>query len=210
MRLDLARPTLRPLCAALTLVATLACTPSEAAQGEATESSSASETTVSESASTESETTEAATESETTEGEGETETETGEECTGIPCDSTLTLNFAHSLPLEEGPHRFTVNTPTHEVLCSVSPTPEGAESCFGFMFSDLTWNTELVTLVLTRPFFDTDIDPEATPFESVMLTVERGQEELFAAEIPIEGGDPIQPDPCGPVCWEAQGSVTVE
>jgi hypothetical protein len=136
--------------------------------------------------------------------------ETGEPCTGETCSSTLTLRFAHSLPLLEGPHRFRIETPAYELVCSVEPSPEGDKSCFGFAFADLSWTPELVTVLLTSPFFDTVTNPEATPFEAVHVRVERGEELLYEAQVPIEAGATIQPDPCGPSCWHAVADATIE
>lgn len=137
-------------------------------------------------------------------------TETGEMCTGELCNSSLTLSFAHTLPLLEGPHRLVIETPLHELICGVEASLEGAKSCFGFAFTDLSWTSELITVLMTNPFYDTVENPEALPFETVAVRVERGQEVLWEAEVPIEGGEAIVPDPCGPTCWHAVGDATIE
>ncbi|KIG17639.1 hypothetical protein DB30_02914 [Enhygromyxa salina] len=138
------------------------------------------------------------------------ETDTGEPCTGDTCSSTLTLRFAHALPLLEGPHRFRIQTPAHDILCSVEASLEGDKSCFGFAFADLSWTPELVTVLLTNPFFDTVTNPEATPFEAVSVQVERGDELIFEAQLPVDAGEAMQPDPCGPACWQALAQATID
>lgn len=143
-------------------------------------------------------------------GETETETETGEMCTGETCASTLTLSFDHSLDLLAGPYRFLIDTPTHAISCGVEASLVGSESCFGFPFANLSWTEAEVIVVLTNPFYATDANPEGLPFETVMLQVKRGQELLFEAVVPIEVGEPIEPDPCNVPCWAAVGGVTVE
>ena len=65
-------------------------------------------------------------------------------------------------------------------------------------------------MVLTNPFFAADDNPEGLPFESVSVEVERGDELLYVADLPVEPGEPIQPDPCGSSCWQASVSATIE
>lgn len=141
---------------------------------------------------------------------GDTSTETGEACTGETCTSILTLTFTHSLPLLDGPHRFYIVTPLYDLTCSVEASESGDKTCFGYAFADLSWTPELVTVVLTNAFFAADDNPEGVPFESVNVEVERGDELLYAAELPVEPGEPLQPDPCGPSCWDASVSATIE
>ncbi len=149
--------------------------------------------------------------SETSEtGETGTGTETGEMCTDESCSSLLTMTFAHSLALLEGPHALTIQTPLHELLCSIDPEPSGRKSCFGFMFTDLVWDEQTITVLLTAPYYDTDLNPEATPFESVSVLLELGDMTLYDEMLPVEPGDPIQPDPCGEVCWHATVDASFE
>ncbi|PRQ06436.1 hypothetical protein [Enhygromyxa salina] len=140
----------------------------------------------------------------------DTDTETGEPCTGETCSSTLTLRFAHALPLLDGPHRFRIETPAYELVCSVEAKLEGDKSCFGFAFADLSWTSELVTVSLTNPFFDTENNPEATPFDAITVSVERGEEVLFEAQVTVVPGDAMKPDPCGPSCWHAVADAMIE
>ena len=140
----------------------------------------------------------------------ETETETGEMCTGEACASTLTLTFAHSLDLLAGPYRFLFDTPTHSVSCGVEASLSGAESCFGFPFSNVSWDEATVTVVLTSPFYPTDDNPQGLPFEAITLVVKQGQTQLFELPVAIDVGEPMQPDPCGIACWQAVGAATVE
>lgn len=147
---------------------------------------------------------------ETSETATETETETGEPCTGEVCSSTLTLTFTHSLPLLDGPHRFLITTPLFDLVCGVEASLEGQKSCFGWAFSDLSWTAQTVTVLLTNPFFDTVENPDALPFESVSVQVERGQDVVWEGVVEIDGGEPIQPDPCSFVCWSAVGDATIE
>lgn len=137
-------------------------------------------------------------------------TETGQMCTGEPCSSRLTMTFSHNLSLLDGPHPLNIQTPLHDVICSVDPAPKGDKSCFGFMFTDLTWDEQTITVLMTTPFFDTDLNPEATPFESVSVQVELGDRTLFDEMLPVDPGEPVQPDPCGQVCWHATVDATIE
>ena len=136
--------------------------------------------------------------------------ETGPMCTGETCSSLLTMTFSHNLALLDGPHPVNIQTPLHDVLCSIDPAPEGRKSCFGFMFTDLSWDEQTFTVLMTTPFFDTDLNPEATPFESVAVQVELGDETLYDEVLTVVPGDPIQPDPCGQVCWHATIDATIE
>jgi hypothetical protein len=137
-------------------------------------------------------------------------TETGEPCTGEICNSTLTLEFTHSLPLLDGPHRFLITTPLFDLLCGVEASLEGEKTCYGWAFTDLSWNAQTVTVLLTNPFYDTNLNPEALPFESVSVRVEHGQDVVWEGVVPIDAGEPFQPDPCNFVCWSAVGGATIE
>ena len=138
------------------------------------------------------------------EGDGDADdTETGPACTGETCTSLLTLNFAHTLPLLEGPHRLSIQTPLYELICSVESSLEGSKTCFGYAFTDLSWTDELVTVEITNAFFPTDEYPTDEPFDTVSFQVERGDELLFEGEVSVEPGEAIAPDPCGPICWHA-------
>ena len=170
-----------------------------------TSSSTDSWTTTSTGTSSEIETgTETSSDSETS-----SDTETAEPCTGEVCDSSLTLTFGHSLPLLDGPYRFLITLPIHDLICSVEPSLSGHKSCFGWAFTDLSWTESQVTVVLLNPFYDTELNPSAEPFASAMVRVERGVDLVWASEVPIVAGDPLQPDPCGPVCWQATGAATL-
>lgn len=195
----------------ITCVSLLGCPAAEPGDDELGSSETeASETETDASSDTDSETS-SETETETgTEAETGTETETGEPCTGIECNSTLTLTFEHALNLDEGPHRFYITLPNHDLICSVEAAPEGEKSCFGFAFTDLSWTESVVTVFLTNPFFDAELNPNAEPFESVSYEVELGREVLFAGEMALDGGEAEQPDPCGPMCWQAVGGVVLE
>jgi hypothetical protein len=157
-----------------------------------------------------------ASESESSSGSLDTSTsttdtgETGEPCTGEVCSSTLTLSFTHSLPLLDGPHRFLINTPLFDLVCGVEASLEGQKTCFGWAFTDLSWTAQTVTVLLTNPFYDSNLNPEALPFESVSVEVEHGPAVVWAGVVPIDGGEPEQPDPCSFVCWTAVGSATIE
>lgn len=140
----------------------------------------------------------------------ETETETGEPCTGELCNSTLTLEFTHSLPLLDGPHRFLITTPLFDLVCGVEASLEGQKTCFGWAFTDLSWTAQTVTVLLTNPFYDTNLNPDALPFEQVSVQVEHGPDVVWTSVVPIDGGEPNQPDPCGLVCWSAVGSAIIE
>jgi hypothetical protein len=142
---------------------------------------------------------------------GETETgETGESCTGEVCSSTLTLTFTHALPLLDAPHRFLITTPLFDLVCGVETSLEGQKSCFGWAFTDMSWTAQTVTVLLTNPFHDTNLNPDALPFDSVSVQVERGQEVVWMGDVQIDGGEPSQPDPCSFECWSAVGGATIE
>lgn len=144
-------------------------------------------------------------------GESETgESETGPMCTGEVCTSTLTLSFAHTLVLEDGPHRLSLTTPLYDLICGIEPSPSGDKTCFGYAFADLSWTPELITVELTNAFFETVDYPSGEPFVSVGAELERGDELLWTADVPVEAGELIQPDPCGPPCWHALADATIE
>lgn len=143
-------------------------------------------------------------------GEGTAATDTGPMCTGESCSSRLTMTFGHNLALLDGPHPLRIQTPLHELICSIDPTPTGRKSCFGFMFADLSWDEQTITVLLTTPFYDTDLNPEATPFDSVSVQVELGDQPIYDGTLPVDPGDPIQPDPCGQVCWHATVDANIE
>ena len=103
-----------------------------------------------------------------------------------------------------------ITTPLFDLVCGVEASLEGQKSCFGWAFSDLSWTAQTVTVLLTNPFFDPIENPEAVPFESVSVQVEYGQDVVWEGVVEIDGGEPIQPDPCSFVCWSAVGSATVE
>jgi hypothetical protein len=174
--------------------------PSTSTDGAASTDASASESESSDSGSSESPDT--STSSETG--------ETGQPCTGEVCNSTLTLEFTHSLPLLDGPHRFLITTPLFDLVCGVEASLEGQKTCFGWAFTDLSWTAQTVTVLLTNPFYDTNLNPDALPFESVSVQVEHGQDVVWSGVLPIDGGEPNQPDPCSFVCWSAVGSATIE
>jgi hypothetical protein len=138
------------------------------------------------------------------------ETETGEPCTGEVCNSTLTLTFTHALPLLDGPYRFLITTPLFDLVCGVEVSLEGQKTCYGWAFTDLSWTAQTVTVLLTNPFYDTNLNPEALPVESVSVQVEHGQDVVWEGVVAIDGGEPSQPDPCNFVCWSAVGSATIE
>jgi hypothetical protein len=144
-----------------------------------------------------------------TDDTGDTD-ETGEPCTGEVCSSTLTLEFTHSLPLLDGPHRFLITTPLFDLVCGVEASLEGQKSCFGWAFTDMTWTAQTVTVLLTNPFYDTNLNPDALPFESVGVEVEHGQDVVWSGVVEIDAGESSQPDPCSFVCWSAVGSETIE
>ncbi|MEM7157456.1 MAG: hypothetical protein AAF799_31715 [Myxococcota bacterium] len=152
----------------------------------------------------------------TSESGGATTTEadtgtTGDEmCTDETCTSLLTMTFSHDLALLDGPHPLDIQTPLHDLICSIDPAPEGQKSCFGFMFTDLSWDEQTITVEMTGPFFDTDLNPEATPFESVAVQLRLEDQTLYDEVLPVVSGDPIQPDPCGQVCWHATVDATIE
>ena len=103
-----------------------------------------------------------------------------------------------------------LETGTEELLCSVDPEPSGRKSCFGFMFTDLVWDEQTITVLMTAPYYDTDLNPDATPFESVSVLLELDGMTLYDEMLPVEAGEPIQPDPCGEVCWHATVDATLE
>ncbi len=131
----------------------------------------------------------------------------GVDCTEIGCSSTLTLTFEHDLPLDE-PVLFRVTTPDHVIRCSIGAEPSGVDTCFGFAFSDLSWDEGTVTLVLTDPFLATDENPDSSPYESVEAELTLDGAVLAATTVTIDGGEPDTPNgpDCPPTCWQATGS----
>jgi hypothetical protein len=148
--------------------------------------------------------------SEATSGsETETDGDTGASCTDEDCDSTLTLTLQHQLPLLEGPHQITMTTPLFDVDCSIPTELTGSDSCFGFRFADLDWDESTITITLIEPYYDTDLNPEALPFETVGVLVTKSPTVLYDETVTIDPGQSTRPDPCGPVCWPATGSATL-
>lgn len=135
-------------------------------------------------------------------------------CTLIGCTSTLEVTLDHSLDLSAGPYQVNLTTPLNEIRCSVGPDAEGSESCFGFRFTDLSWTADRVTITLTQPFYDTELNPDATPFERVQVSVKQGDVELDALDLLVDAGNAQQPNgpECGPTCWQAtaEGTVTTD
>ncbi len=132
-------------------------------------------------------------------------------CTTIGCTSELTLTIEHNLDLSEGPHQFEMTTPLQEIRCSVPTTASGQDSCFGFRFADLSWDPTHVTITLLGPFYDTELNPEATPFESVELRVLRQGVLLRSVSVPVSPGEGRQPNGpgCAPTCYDAHGELTL-
>lgn len=129
------------------------------------------------------------------------------QCTEIDCNSTLTLTFQHDLALDEAV-LFTVTTPDHEIRCSIAAEPSGNDSCFGFAFSDLSWDQDTVTLTLTEPFLSTEDNPDSLPYESVEAELSLDGNVLASTTVTVDAGEPDLPNGsgCPPTCWQATGS----
>lgn len=133
------------------------------------------------------------------------------ECTEVGCDSRLEIEIAHALDLTAGPYRLEVNTPLQSLRCSFGPETSGVSTCFGYRFSDLTWDDERVTLTLLNPFTDLETNPDGEPFSSVDVAVFQGSDSLGDFTVDIAAGAPDQPngDGCPPTCWTARGQAAL-
>ena len=135
----------------------------------------------------------------------------GPGCTEIGCNSQLTITLAHSLPRDGDPHQILFEIPDHDIRCSIPAGAPGTESCFGLAFADVSWDDDTIELVLVEPFEATPENPEGTPFDNVRVTVTRGSEPIDEFDVPVEPGEPHQPngEDCPPTCWDATGSGTI-
>ena len=142
---------------------------------------------------------------------GSAESGDEEACSQADCTSTLVISLEHSYPLTEGGYRVEMDTPLHQIRCSVPTDPAGTDSCFGFRFADIEWNSGAITLTLTEPFFDTDLNPEALPFEAVTVRVLKDGMTIADTELAVDGGERIEPNgpECGPLCWQAVGAAAL-
>jgi len=132
-------------------------------------------------------------------------------CTNIGCTSSLAIELEHSLDLTQGPWGIYVYYPGHELRCSVGSELEGTGTCFGFRFTDLSWNEERIDLFLTDPFTISDDNPDGVPFSAVQVEIRSGPDILVTQDFPVEAGDPQYPNgpECGGECWSAtvQGTL---
>ncbi|MFK7986786.1 MAG: hypothetical protein AB8I08_12245 [Sandaracinaceae bacterium] len=133
------------------------------------------------------------------------------ECTLVGCESRLEVQLEHSLNLSEGSYRLEITTPLQSLRCSFGPEATGANTCFGYRFTDLTWNEERVTVSLIDPFYDMATNPDGEPFESVDVVLFRGMDRVAELTVDIAPGPPDQPngDGCPPTCWTARGQATL-
>lgn len=138
-------------------------------------------------------------------------TETGPECTDISCSSSFVVRIGHSLDLPSGPHQILVNTTDFELICSLSTEASGTDNCFGNAYVNIAWDASNATITLMDPpFFDAVDNPEGLPVESAEIVVNLDGNTLYQQTHPVDAGQPQQPDPCGPVCWDASVSVSID
>ena len=139
--------------------------------------------------------------------------ETPRACTLVACaePSTFTLTLDHGLPLDQGPHQLRVDTELFELRCGVGTSPAGSATCFGFRFTDIDWNESVITIRLVEPFYDADLNPDATPFDHVDVIVSRGGVAVADVRVSVEAGEPVQPNgpACAPTCWQAMARATL-
>lgn len=132
-------------------------------------------------------------------------------CTELECTSSFTLTISHDLALADGGHVLQVDTPLQEIRCSLPAAASGMDSCFGFRFADVSWDAQLISLKLTEPFFDTDLNPEALPFESVQVRIDAGGATVVDEMVQVDGGTPLEPNGagCPPLCYEATAQLDI-
>ena len=132
-------------------------------------------------------------------------------CTEIGCGSTLTIDIAHVLPLEQGPYGINLVTPVHDIRCSVGPEFSGQATCLGWRSTDIAWTDSTVQIVLTNPFYPDENNPDGVPFTQVLLHLIQDGTNLDSQTIPVDPGEPQQPNgpECEPTCWQAIGVTTL-
>ena len=148
-------------------------------------------------------------ESESSSG-GESESETGPPCTDIDCSSSFVVRIGHSLDLSTGPYQILVNTSDFELICSIPAQDMGSDSCFGNAYVNIEWDTTQATITLQDPpFYDAVDNPEGIPVDDAEIVVNFDGSTLYQETHTVDHGEPNQPDPCGPVCWDASVTVTL-
>lgn len=135
----------------------------------------------------------------------------GPVCTEIACNSSLTVTLGHQLDLSMGPHQIVIGVPDDEITCSIPTQDTGADSCFGFAFADVAWDTDTITFTMTEPFVINDQNPDGEPWTDMTFTVTRGMEPVAEFDVTLDLGDPMMPngDDCPPTCYEATATATI-
>lgn len=132
--------------------------------------------------------------------------------TEVLCASSLTVSVSRDLALDAFDLLLELETPAFDVRCNVPREASGSESCVGYKFADVRWDPHAIEITLIDPFYDSELNPDALPFESVTLRIEEAGETVFEQPLLVVSGEPEEPngEGCPPTCWYATASAVAD